>query len=1176
MDARNCVISEYLKSFVDKCICFAHNGRSDYSYGLPAKSIRGDIFMQALMCAILLMFMSMLATTPASSDLPKGNSSAFVLTTDFQLHGGWVEDGTDGGIGGTCLRGMSQDIDALTQISLSVGGVYHMWVHDRDFDVRQGTRTFQMLVDGSAFSQTLGSHGFNGFKWEKAGDLSLTSGEHMLQLHVLAPYARCDGIYLTLSDTDPNSLSKASLATERLKPIRMAIATPAHLTTISQSSGDVSASLQGANTKLLFRDDRDSSGGHLVTMDVNVRLAGAWTSIPLQGSCGRLLLIHSPSGAINLDLMSPSWPESSNSRIHFDVGGHSYETRLDNDPFLAGEALDLIPVAAKQLDAHTVSVSYSSAQGQKANAIWTMSPDRDDTRVNISFNAPTDGYYSVSFAPFASAPDSSVKYDLLPPVYQSRRRPELPVMMTNIVTSHPLALIETTLLGASHPVCLGVQAEPKCIPFAWPTANGATYGFSLIGPGSQWQPTAFAPVLGLAGSKMSAGQTKTVVFRALAHPGDWKDGLEYSSDRIDGVTDYRKPFGVSLTNAAFNIIDLMKNDSASGWDEHLKAFWQIESGNTVTEAYPLGMVSTAILTHDEWFYENRALPTIEYTLSRPSFHFAPSTQGVRTDYVKEPETTITVPTRVAGPAYWEGLYDLLGRTTPWIAALADNSLPAKPKFSAWQPYWSELLGLYRLHPSPKLLEQIQTEADAWIADAVYKPRSGSAQDLGFYNGSHYAYWWDLPDLYELTHDKRYLDAAEEAAFGTIGGLWSSPQPPSGSIRIQSDGQFKGVGIVWAKGPDKYRLGVPRKPNDTPAHDVPAWLVANQGLGLEGIGSYYMPSMVADTSHIFMSAWAPTLLRLYELTGRQIYQTYARNCILSRFGNYPGYYINGFTDLPLDPMYPYKGPDVTSIYYHHIPVHLGFTLDFLVEEARLRSHGNVTFPWVRQQGYVWFTNRIYGSGSGRVFDDPDARLWLDRKLASVTSPAINYLTARSKNRFWIVLMNESDKPEQAALTLDYSHLGIDPNAPLTVIDAEGKHRTLPGAAQPQVEVPAKGLIALSFGAATLDLYPAMPQLEGGRTSAHLDGEWGDMQAFRIRSPFGKDALYVVLTGKPKPGATAILTVAGAQSPVTVNRYPYEFTLSPWPMDKDLHFTLALTDAGGITTQSPAFTLAGTKR
>ena len=118
----------------------------------------------------------------------------------------------------------------------------------------------------------------------------------------------------------------------------------------------------------------------------------------------------------------------------------------------------------------------------------------------------------------------------------------------------------------------------------------------------------------------------------------------------------------------------------------------------------------------------------------------------------------------------------------------------------------------------------------------------------------------------------------------------------------------------------------------PSKNVPAWMVANSGLGVEQLSTYYDSIGNRGMQNILMSAWAPHLLRLYNQTGREIFLDYARNGVIGRFANYPGYYVSGYTDAYLDPCYPCCGPDVTDIYYHHIPAQSAFALDFLMAEA----------------------------------------------------------------------------------------------------------------------------------------------------------------------------------------------------------------------------------------------------
>src|SRR5690606_25524608 len=156
-------------------------------------------------------------------------------------------------------------------------------------------------------------------------------------------------------------------------------------------------------------------------------------------------------------------------------------------------------------------------------------------------------------------------------------------------------------------------------------------------------------------------------------------------------------------------------------------------------------------------------------------------------------------------------------------------------------------------------------------------------------------------------------------------------------------------ITW-KGDTLYRLGKPRQKGDVTEKKVPNWLVSNVGLGFEQPSTY---KGNGNGRFIMQMGWSAHFLRLAQYTGDETFETYARNAVIGRWVNYPGYYATGFTDLLLNPQSPYEGPDVTGIYYHHIAPHLAWTIDYLVSDAFLQSDGKITFPAERQYGYAYF-------------------------------------------------------------------------------------------------------------------------------------------------------------------------------------------------------------------------------
>lgn len=1138
--------------------------------------VSGDMHIRSVDGTVKALLLAVGFAVGVSAAEPTAAPRSFLVEAeDFQFTGEWIVEGDATASGRRMLRTPGANADAITVIDLPQAGNYAVWVRARDYVEYPGKRRYKLGLDSVLFEPEFGAHGVPDWKWEKAGERTLEAGDHVLALRDTAKfYGRADAVLLTTSNVDPNTLGSPLRGTRRLtpkavpaEPVTPFAAAPA----LTSGERSLAACLENEHVRIRFVSGLELGGKSQILRETELKIDGAWHRLGVEEGGEKLFLLFAPKVEIRASTMLPSWTSDPSCAplFRFKVGEKSFEAMAGRgNPFYAAPAQVLVSRSASQVDPQTVGVEFETPSGWKGHGRWVLRPGARDLEFAFDFKAPQDGFYSVGFSPFQGWKKEQVRYDLLSPVFQFQRLPESPVLVPSNSTPQPLAMAQIEQGGQA--ISLAVAADPDRLPFVWANSENAAYGFSLLNTNGAVQPAIFAPVLGQPNSHLKSGESHSLSCRVLSFPGDWTNALEYASQEIYRVTDYRKPFAASLTDAALNMIDLIKHDEASGWNPERKGFWNIETTNVASQASPLSVVSAAVLTRDEEFYRTRALPTIEYTLSRPQAHFGMEVPTTRAPYINQEGTKIKVPSDFYGTAYWQGLHDLLGRKNPWLGeiALPKGEIRHRAGYSS-VPRWSEMMAAYRLKPGEGLLAEIKKEADKFLAKEVYGLKT---KDLGlepFYNVSYYPYWWDLLDLFELTSDEKYLDAAEQSAFFTIAGIWSHPRVPDGEIVIHPGGEYAGEPHLWWKGDQPFRLGLPRQPGAVQEKKVPAWLVAQMGLGLEQPCTYYTGK--GGMRNIMMSAWAPNLLRLFRYTGREIYRVYARNSVLSRFANYPGYYISGYTDLELQAGYPYRGPDVTSIYYHHIPPHLAFTIDFLVTEAEQRSNGRIAFPWVKQQGYVWFSNRIYGEGPGKVFGDDTARLWLDRKYVQVKTPAVNYLLARGNDHVWLILMNEGSDVTLAPVSLDCDALGVRGDS-VRVLEADGKNSAKPLQAQMSIPVPPKGLVALSFEAQP-ERSPAIPALDGGRVNQTLPGEWGRMEAFRIRSPFGKDSLYAVLTGRPKDGV-ATLKLAGAK-PVEKKTYPYEFSIYPLPMDKDLRFSLELSESEGRIVESPSIVLPGNR-
>lgn len=1059
-----------------------------------------------------------------------------VEAEDFQFKGGWQTEQK-------MLRvfsGKTAAADALTVIKLNRAGNYNVWVKAADYPHdKPGTRLFRLLVNEQAMEES-GKHGHEGFFWEKAGTIQLDTDETVLRLQdTRRNFGRCDAIMFTIADADPNKTDlHAVKARTILKTATSSTAAASEAASVSPQA-KVMAAIGNEKIRLQFVESTDKK---IVSLAA-IRKSGEWITTDATHEANRIFLLWSAEPQISFGSFFPSWRGSSGTSS-FTSRGKTFTMQEASqllNPFFSGQLLACTAVNVQKINDHTLAVQYKTADGQTITGNWQLQAQH--LQLTLQYTPAQNGYYSFAVTALQGTAPDNVTNIQVPPMFQYHRFPEGPVMVPSAMMPQPLAIMETSDLTTY------ITAAPATYPLDWAEAFTSRAGFAIRNEHNAAQPVAFAPVLGLADSKMAAGKTFSRAFIIGAVSTSWQDALAYISDSIFQVRDYRQQQNVSLTEAAFNIIDLIKNDAAAGWDPALKGFYDIEADPrlrpTVVQAAPLAVISAAVLGKDEDLYIRRALPTIEYTLSRSGFRWANGVAG--TAFNKDKKSLLFSPFGSQfTTAYYEGVYQLLQEANPWLKkiALPDNALRPAKGYSVVVPVWTQALAAYRLTKDKSWLDAAMRGADTFLTKEVYGHPVTPLSKVPFYNTSFYANWWELPDLYETTGNNAYLKAAEAAAFQTIAGIRSYPVIENKSQLIHPHNEYTGNTTMWWKGGVKYRLGFPRTPGDVQEKQVPQSLVSPVGLGFEQPFTFFDPGKLVR--HVFMSSWAPHLLRLFQYDHRSIFETYARNAVIGRFTNYPGYYATGFTDITLQPDFPYKGPDVSSIYYHHIPPHLAFTLDYLVTNAIQRSAGKVQFPYSKQDGFVWFNNRIYGGGKGQVMDDKEVSLWMKKGLIQVDNPAINYLTAISAKNFWVILTNEAQTPQTGSITL-------------------GKDAPVQGSKQ--VRLDAKGFTAIAFPLTGKNVAKKITPVKDGMQVIDMGAGIGRFYAFRIRSPFGWDSIFGFLESLQPDGTTVTVTINQTEEMKTA--YPFEWSFHPLGMQDNAVIKVMIHTKGKTTEKEIVF-------
>jgi len=899
----------------------------------------------------------------------------------------------------------------------------------------------------------------------------------------------------------------------------------------------------------------------------------------------------------------PAWeagkPETNFAAFHTDRSDGGY------DAFTAGERLDLVPTVIED-GVGRVTCRTADKRFEAAFSLAT-----DGVAVEWSFSPPSAGSWSVGFPAFAGLPEDEVSAILAGPFLTERRFPAVAGILPEGYIQSPFVLVECG--PVADPLTWALCADPGVDDWNWRPVGESRYGLGARNEAGKIQPILFAPVLGNAGSWREAGEA--LRFRALLRPvaGSWWDAWRAIATGTYGLRSYRENMYGSLTDAVHNMVALMKDDVFGGWIERGRGFLNIEHRDGVKLASPAAVLSAGLVTGDRDLLASRALPILEYSLSRGHYGFTWSigSTTVGQEHVRQAFE------EMGGPA-WDApvlvaLHQLARGATPALAELAQAQADGIDDFYIRRSNFQVSLSLYHLTGDAAWLDRAREQADAYIRERIDTPATDPVEGQRFliHIGPD---WMSLLDLWEATAEQRYLDAAERGARWLAALLWVQPLPgpeAAGEPRLTAStetvvaltSRFDRVHREELSGHSswsRYDVAYPRGVDEVPVEPVPAWLTSPVGMSFEAWCTYW-GRMVMNPG------WAPYLLRLAVATGDDTYRLLADNAITGRFSNYPGYYYYVPSAAALKPDFPYLGPmDLTSIYYHHIPPQVGIALDYLIEQARDRSGGRIAFPVVRDDSYVQFRHHLPGHAAGRFFDIDDAWPWLPKGLVTLDTHLVNWLAAVSTDgtRVGIAFANSSGSEVTATVSLDRGLLGIpdrqsielsvlrpgesehdgglpgvsrtddplvDPGAwtrPATLRESGGTaHGREDLTGDITVTIPPRGLVVIRIDGTRVDepmhALAAMPIPAGNAvvTLAEDDPHLGTVRAMAVGTHPGQANAYAYTTLGPDR-ATA-LTLAWRDGDdwreETCHRFPFEVSV-PMAMSP-FRFRVTVTDHDG---------------
>lgn len=1064
-----------------------------------------------------------------------------------------------------------------------------MWVRTRDYTTSYtGERVFKTRLNGELIDYTFGNHGTDGYQWVKLPyRVKLKKGENKLELVDTSAYwARCDSVLLTSDDAYIPSSSYSSLES-LAEPVDSFTGTmddfPAYTKQTPEASDSVT--IENNKTKVVFYKVPTENGQIVQNEIFSLAPNGEWVKTNTRDEELGILVSRADSASVstNQDMYAYNGTytdKNGNERI--------YQGLLN--PYLAGKSEWYIPYDYEVLGNNSVKLKFKD-NAVSLSATWTVEKDQSAPLVTAEMKALSDGYYTMAGWEGKKLHFEDFSQAIAPFRVIEKQMYKHPVTITEQYLFTPMGCytLEENNEYSAYPVTKGVVADSDWIPLRWVYGDNGILGINMISNGGGYKGSIFSPVMGSDESNLAAGDTYTMKYRVISSVSGWFENYKYILQDLFNVTDYRENTVTSLNEAIFNTRKLMLDDKYGGWDSLSKGHYNMEGKNTVSEANPMQAFQDYLITGDEKMLEKRVIPTIAAYLTRPSLHFNRVGISGGNNYwpvLTEPEPIGTPKTgynlNVTG-----GLYEMTHGMIPYLykLGLERGQKGVANEYGSVAPF-SNNLNLYLYTGDESYLEKAKAQADEYLKTDVYKSGESIMSWNSFVYISNYPNLASMLDIYEVTKEQKYLDAAEYIGQQMLTGLWVpgvDNDKKNTQVEVNALGTFayhaaeKSSGLWWA-GDKQFRIGregtalddlTGNKPMNEKHGYVPSWQTSRVGLGLEQPSTFE-----GSSSNIIMQYWAADFVRLSQYTGEKAFETAARNAIIGRFGNYAGYYRTGFYTYEQYPEYPYTGPDYQSIYWHHIPPFLAMLESFLIDEASAWSNGNISFPSMRQQGYAYFNSRQYGHKPGKFFDEDNMWLWLDEDMIDTGNKQIDWVGARKDGVFSFAMLNESDKD----ILTEVSLLGKIPGGStytgdVTLYEANGASKIIQATnGKFTLRVPAKGLRAAKIylpdvkaPSYTTETYALDGTADIGTTvSEHTNGK-----AYALQVTPENYYAYVYITDKPATVSKLTMTYSigdGETQTLETTNYPFEFIVKVTDPNQPFNYTLSVDTTAGETNKS----------
>ena len=691
-------------------------------------------------------------------------------------------------------------------------------------------------------------------------------------------------------------------------------------------------------------------------------------------------------------------------RISLSLKGRTY------DYFHSSEILKL-ECTDFHKEGHTYVFDYITNDLGKLKVKAFKVDDRKWT-VTYSFKALKAGYYSVLYMGAPSCAKESVDFIFQPMVWQQRRFPMRSYVSLAYSCSLPAAFL------SSNATSWGVVVSPEEFPFLpLPERDNNRFGVLTKDDEGNFRPMLTAPVMGSVDSHMKAEDIYDFNFYLFSMNEQPIDTYESIARNIYQFKDYRSNDICNLNHTIDNINNYILSKYSCFIDSLKGCSYSTDVLGSVNNSTSLNPISIALLSDNMEMIKKRALPILEYMLSRQ-----------RSLFCLDKQMKIQNPTRaLGGPC--ATLNEMLG--LQYFSSVKHSLYEQKVEQQAYRKTtisWSNYIDSYKATGKAEYLKKAIAGADTYLNE-ILPTQSTSLEKKGFWP-SYNPDFKSLLNLYEITGEQRFLEAARIGARLYAMYIWMCPVIPNQKVLVNKGGVAPHYWYLKAK-------GFPQMP--ATERYVDAWRLSEMGLLSE--------SSMTSIGHraVFTAHHAPYMYKIAHYTGDEFLRDIARSAVAGRYRNFPGYHINTErTDVYEQKDYPlheWKELSVNSLHYNHPLPMLSMLYDYLITDFWHKTDEAVSFPSFHTEAHAYLQSELYGKEAGNFYDYNHVSLWMPQHVLSGVDNELNYLMGIDGKNLYVSFSNQSKEKVLSTVTFDDKRVLLDPNREyeVEVIDAHGaKH------------------------------------------------------------------------------------------------------------------------------------------